>query len=220
MSSKYAVYCGNAAVHTAMVASCKSLLANSSVDQVWLLTDTPPKHGMWLDGTRANWRVVDNKWFKPDGPNMTSHFTWLAMLRAALCHILDVDKVLSLDCDTVCVGNIDDVWSIDISDAYFAASIEPHRTHNGFVYMNTGVCLYNLEKLRNGKADEVIDVLNRQQFSWVEQDVFNYLCQGYMAVMPSRYNTNPWTQKCTAPKIKHFAGQTHYLHEAEFREWL
>ena len=220
MSSKYAVYCGNAAVHEAMAASCKSLLAHSTVDQVWLLTDKPPKKSLWLEGTRASWKIIYNKWFRPDGPNMTSHFTWLAMLRAALCHVLDVDKVLSLDCDTICVGDVDDVWSIDISDAYFAASIEPHRTNNGFIYTNTGVCLYNLEKLRQGKADEVIDVLNRQQFTWVEQDVFNYLCQGYISIMPSRYNCTMYTQKCTAPRIKHFAGQKYYLHEAEFREWL
>ena len=220
MSSKYAAYCGNDAVHEAMVASCKSLLAHSTVDHVWLLTDKPPKKQFWFDDPRVSWKVVENKWFNPEGPNMTSHFTWLAMLRAALCHILDVDKILSLDCDTICVGNIDDVWTIDISDAYFSASIEPHRTKNGFVYTNTGVALYNLDKLRQGKADEVIDVLNRQQFNWVEQDVFNYLCQGYIKVMPSRFNTNDFTQKCTEPRIKHFAGQKHYLHEAEFREWL
>ena len=217
-----AVWCGTANLHPAMVASCRSLLANSHVDHCYLLTDKISKNCDRISDPRVEWRIVDNKWFDPTGPNMTSQFTWMAMLRAALVHVLpeDLDIVLSLDCDTICVGNIDDIWKLPVDDYYFSASMEPARCKYGLQYCNTGVALYNLKKLRDGKADEVIDVLNRQRFTFVEQDVFSYLCQGYILDMPSRFNTTEYTLKCTAPRIKHFAGKKHYINEAEFREWL
>ncbi len=217
-----AVWCGTSNLHNVMKASCRSLLAHSHVDHCYLLTDKIPKDQYYLDDPRVEWRVVDNKWFNSDGPNMTSQFTWMAMLRAALIHVLpdDLDVVLSLDCDTICVGNIDDVWKLPVDEFYFSASMEPARSKFGLQYCNTGVALYNLKKLRDGKADEVIDVLNRQRFTYVEQDVFNYLCQGYILDMPSRFNTTEFTLKCVAPRIKHFAGKKYYINEAEFREWL
>ena len=218
MTERYAAYCGTSNLHKAMWVSASSLLENSSADFVWLLTDKEPPKELQLD--RVEWCVVENKWFRPDGPNMTSKFTWMAMLRAALAFVLPVDRVLSLDVDTVCLRNIDGVWNIDVTDMYFAASHENHRTHNGFMYCNTGVALYNLEKLRDGKASEVIEVLNRQYYTWVEQDVMNYLCQGRMVDMPSKYNTTDFTDKCLAPCIKHFAGKSAWLHEPEFKPWL
>lgn len=219
MTCKYAVYCGNEAVHKAMSASCRSLLAHSTVDHVWMLTDKSPGSDA-VEDLRVEWQVVDNQWWRADGPNMSSNYTWLAMLRAALCYVLPVDRVLSLDCDTVCVGDVDGVWDIDVSDAYFAASTEAHKTHDGFLYTNTGVCLYNLEKLRDGKAAEVIEVLDKRRYTWLEQDVMNYLCQGRIVEMPSEYNANDWTAPCAAPRIKHFAGVRDYLGEPVFHEWL
>ncbi len=217
-----AVWCGTSNLHNVMKASCRSLLAHSHVDHCYLLTDKAPKECYYIDDPRVEWKVIDNKWFDPEGPNMTSQFTWMAMVRAALIYILpeDLDVVLSLDCDTICVENIDDIWKLPVDNYYFSAAMEPDRCKHGLQYCNTGVALYNLKKLRNGKADEVIDVLNRQRFSFVEQDVFSYLCQGYILNMPSYFNCTEYTLKCTAPKIKHFAGHKHYIHEVEFREWL
>lgn len=132
----------------------------------------------------------------------------MAMMRIALCHVLpDVDKVLSLDFDTVCIQNVSAVWDLPIDDCYFSASAEWHRTAHGLLYTNAGVTLYNLEKLRDGKADECIEVLNRRKYEWLEQDVGNYLCQGRIYDMPFEYNSNHWTDKnASHARIVHFAG--------------
>ena len=219
---RYACYCGNGAVHDAMSASCRSLLAHSAVDHVWMLTDESPKSDV-VEDWRVEWRVVENKWFVDDGPNMTSKYTWLAMLRAVLCDVLPkgVDTVLSLDCDTVCVGDVDGVWDINVTDAYFAASSEAHRCYEGLLYTNMGVTLYNLEKIRKfGKADEAVLALNNRRYTWVEQDVMNYLCQGQIVDMPSEYNLNTWTKPCSEPKIVHYAGVSDYREQELFKQWL
>lgn len=200
---KYAAYCGTKNIYPDMEMSAKSLAMNSDVDKIFFIGegDFPkdlPDYVECID-------VSDQKFFKSGGPNMTSQFTYMAMMRAALCHVLPVDKVLSLDADTVCLKDASAVWDIDISDAYFSASIENHRSFGGLIYTNAGVTLFNLAKLRDGKADEVIDVLNRQRFSWVEQDAMNYLCQGRIVPMLGDYNANDWVDYYD-PIILHFAG--------------
>ena len=81
-------------------------------------------------------------------------------------------------------------------------------TRPGTVYCNTGVALYNLAKLRDGKADEVIEVLNRQYYRWPEQDALNWLCQGRIALMDSSYNSCPWVcEPCGFTSIIHYAAR-------------
>ena len=215
--TKHAVYCGSRNIYPDMVMSAKSLAANSDVDRIWFVIEDSefpeplPDYVSCIDASSQTF-------FRADGPNMTSGYTYLAMMRAALCHILDADKVLSLDCDTVCVKDVSDVWDIDLDGYYFAASREAHRSYCDIVYTNTGVALYNLDLLRNGKADEVIEILNHARFQYLEQDVFNSLCQGRIALMSGDYNANDWTEHHN-PRILHFAGYSNWRGRPEAVRW-
>lgn len=211
---KYAVYTGSRNLYEDMVTAAKSLAANSDVDKIWFLIEDStfpyplPDYVQYID-------VSNQQFFKSDGPNMGSGYTYLAMMRAALCHVFpEADKILSLDTDTICVQDVSDIWDINLYDCYFSASKEEHRSYKDLLYTNTGVALYNLSKLRDGKADEVIDVLNKRHYKWVEQDVMNYLCQGHIAEMDGNYNANDWTQHDN-PKIIHFAGKGKWRNEPD-----
>lgn len=205
---KCAVITGNRVVYEDIAMTAKSLLDNSGVDRIFLLVEDNPFPDTLPDCVEAI-DVSGQTFFAKDGPNMDSHYTYFAMMRAALALMPEfkhLDRILSLDCDTVVLRNIDGLWSLPLNDCYYSASHETHRTHNGMLYCNTGVALYNLEKLRDGKADEVVEVLNRRKYTWLEQDVFNYLCQGRILDMPSEYNVNDWTEPCYTVYIRHFAG--------------
>lgn len=206
---KIVVISGNHVVYEDMVMTAKSVLDNSTAEKIFLLAEDDSIPGETLPGCIEVVNVSGQRYFKPDGPNMESKFTYFAMMRAALAlmpELKSYDVVLSLDCDTIALKNIDGIWNLPIDNCYFAASKEMHRTHNGLLYCNTGVALYNLKKLRDGKAQEVVDVLNARRYTWVEQDVFNYLCQGRIYDMPSEYNVNDWTRPCYECYIRHFAG--------------
>lgn len=204
---RHAVLCGSRHVYRDMEAAAKALAANSSVDRIHFLIEDAEFPDELPDIIEVR-NVSDQRYFDADGPNMRSGYTYLAMMRAALCfEFPDLDRILSLDCDAFCVQDVDSVWDIPLEGCYFSASIENHRTHNGFQYTNTGVALYNLEMLRDGKAEETIGVLNRRRFTWLEQDVFNYLCQGRISEMPNEFNSNPWTGTCKDPRIVHYAGE-------------
>ena len=206
MKLKVAVYTGSNNLYPDMVVAAKSLLINSDVDLIYLLIEDD-NFPFSLPDCIKTINVSDQSFFDNNGPNMKSRYSYLAMMRAALCFIFpDLDRVLSLDVDTIVNKNISDIWDLPIDDFYFAASREEHRCYEDVLYTNMGVTLFNLEKLRNGKAQEVIDILNKSKFSYVEQDVFNCLCQGMIYNMPSCYNVNTWTDDAEDEKILHYAG--------------
>lgn len=208
---RHAAYCGTRNIYSDMETAAKSLVANSDVDAIhFLIEDEEFPHE--LPSIVQCHDVSDQTFFPQGGPNMVSGFTYMAMMRAALCHVLrDLDKVLSLDCDTICVRDVSSIWDLPIDGRYFSATHEWHRSTDAYLYCNHGVVLYNLDMMRDGKADEVIAELNANRYTWVEQDVCNELCQGAIFDMPSEYNSNWWTDK-NAPnaRIVHFAGVRHH----------
>lgn len=206
---KIAVYTGTQNLYRDMENSSKSLILNSSVDEVYFLTEDD-EFPLWLPPIIKTINVSGQKYYPSGGPNMSSQFTYMAMMRAAIPLIFeDDDVVLHLDVDTIVQRNCDGVWDLDVGDYYFSASHEMHRCQWGLFYTNLGVCLQNCKRLReSGKTEEIIYTLNHQRFPWVEQDVYNYLCQGRILDMPSKYNDCDFTefvedgQSC----IKHYAG--------------
>ena len=204
---KHAAYCGTRNIYDDMEMSAKSLIANSDVDVVHFIIEDAEFPRPLPDMVVCH-DLSGQRFFPQDGPNIDSQFTYMAMMRIALCHVLpDVDRVLSLDSDLVALRDVSKIWDMPIDDCYFSAAHEWHRTGDGTLYCNFGVVLYNLEMMRDGKADECISVLNRRKYTWVEQDVGNYLCQGRIHDMPSEYNSNWWTNKnAPNPAIKHYAG--------------
>lgn len=204
---KHAVWCGTRNIYGDMETSAKSIIANSDVEKVWFLIEDE-KFPTELPDMIECIDVSGQQFFKPGTPNMANGFTYMAMMRAALCHVLpDVDKALSLDADVIALRDVSRVWDIPLDGCYFAAAHEWHRTTEDAIYCNHGVVLYNLAKMRDGKADEIIAELNENPYTWVDQDVCNYRCQGAIFDMPSEYNSNHWTDK-NAPgaRIVHFAG--------------
>ena len=202
-----AAYCGTRAIYDDMEMSAKSLVYNSQVERIHFIIEDDEFPRPLPDIIQCH-NMSGQTFFKPDGPNMHSQYTYMAMMRIALCHVLpDTDRVLSLDADTLALRECTCIWDIKTDGCYLAAAEEWHRSRDGLQYCNFGVVLYDLANLRDGKADECIDVLNRREYTWVEQDVGNYLCQGRIAPMDGRFNSCFFTDKnASHPVILHYAG--------------
>lgn len=209
---KVAAYTGTRNLYTLMVPAVKSLICNSDVDEVWLFIEDdklPDGFGMPKDIVKVR-NVSDQGYFAKDGPNMDSGFTYMAMMRATYAkEFPELERILSLDVDTIVNQDISSLWDLPLLDKYyFAAAVEPGATEkHGYLYANIGVALYNLEKLRDGKSDEVIAELNANKYRYLEQDVFNKLCQGGIFEMDPTYNSTPFTKQIDKPHIVHYAGQ-------------
>lgn len=208
---KTVVYSGTRNLYLHMIPAVKSLLYNSNIDQVYLLIqdDIFPYQ---LPKNVITKNVNNQQYFSSTGPNIKSHFTYMAMMRAALAKIFpNQDLILSLDVDTIVNQDISDLWNLPMDNYYFAASKQPLTSKGGTyykcdLYTNTGVALYNLKKLRDDKkVDQIINKLEHQYYPFVQQDCFNFNCQGHILTMLSDYNANDWVEPYQERKITHFA---------------
>lgn len=214
------VYCGTFDVYMNMVASLKSLLSNVAVDKVYFLIEDD-KFPYDIPDIVECINVSDQKWFPKDGPNFNNSWTWMCMIRAAFPEIFpQYDKILSLDVDIVVNDNVKDLWDYDISDYYLAGVPERQRqkTASDPLYINFGVVLMNLKKLReDGKQAEIIDILNTTKVDCPEQGAFNRACAGHILGIPADFNYTTYshiTADAQKERIIHYAGQKFWRHYA------
>ena len=214
---RVAAYCGTRNLYKDMIPAIKSLLVNSNVDKIYLLIEDdifpyplPPEV--------ETINVSRQGFFKQNGPNMKSKFTYMVMMRPVLPFILpQYKKILSLDVDTIVDKDISAIWDIDLKDNYMAACIEPDKCIGGKyyqggcrLYFNGGVVLYNCEQLKNRKGWEIIKRLNEQYYPFVEQDCMCEMCEGGILPLSNDYNYTPYSSyyicgKSFDPKIYHYA---------------
>lgn len=202
-----AVYCGTPNLYSDMVTASKSLFCNSNVDTVYFVIST----SSFPYSIPPCVKIIDmsnQQFFRTDGVNYWSRWTYMVLLRAALAKIFPkIDKILSLDVDTIVDNDISELWDIDIDNYYFAAVREPSKSIGTFLYTNFGVTMQNLRKLRNDrKVDEVIKKLNYKKYSFLEQDAMNIECQGRILEIPAKYNVACCTSETVEdPRIIHYA---------------
>lgn len=207
---KAAAYCMTRNLYKWAIPSIKSLLINGKPDVIYLLIEDdefPFKH----DKIKVI-NVSGQKFFPEGGPNYNNYWTWMTLMKVTLCKYLKREsRVLLLDVDTIIDGDISELWDLNIKDYYLAGGKEPDKSIND-LYVNCGVILFNLKKLRDGKADELIHALNTRLFGFMEQDAINELCKGQMLEFDPKFNAHPWSVPVDEPVIIHYAGQREFAH--------
>ena len=214
---KHAVYCGTRNIYGDMEMAAKSLIANSDVDKVHFIIEDA-KFPTELPDIIECHDVSGQTFFPPNGANSNCAWSYMTLMRAAVALMPEfshIDRMLSLDCDTVCVRDVSPIWGTPLDGCYFAAVPESWLRRDGVAYCNIGVTLFNLAQLRDGKAGEVVDVLNRHRFGWPDQDALNYLCQGRIALLSAEYNWCPWVAKDGTEKVRvvHYAARNDWRNE-------
>ena len=131
----------------------------------------------------------------------------MVLIRAALSKVFPkLDKILSLDVDTIVNEDISDIWDTPLKDYYLAAVREPAKSTKDHLYINMGVALLNLKKLRKDKKDnEIINALNTIHYDYNEQDCINEKCQGAIYELSPDYNVTNYTVEAKHRKIIHYA---------------
>ena len=207
---KAAVYFGSREIYYDMVASYKSLLINSDVDRVYLLIeDNEFPFELHPAVETINISKLVPTLFNPESPNYGSNWTYIGLIRSALTKVFPQhDRILSIDCDTVVLNDISELWDIDLDEYYVAGVKEPILSQqHGYLYINAGVTMWNLQKCReDGMDDKMVYDLNARRYVFVSQDVLNEECKGHILELPVEYNVSSFTGQCDHAKIMHFAG--------------
>ena len=200
--------------------SIKSLMLNSDVDQIVLLTEMD-KFPEYLPKCVKPLNVFNNRYFSRSSLNATrSDHAYLCEMRVALAEILYCDRVLSLDADTFVVDEIgSEPWRMDLGVCHVAGVPEARISARlGKPYINAGVMMLDLDRIRlDNLAMQMVDALNHYSYQWLEQDCIN----DYLRVKPlgSEWNACQFTESCQLPKIRHFAYEQDWIHSDIYRKY-
>ncbi len=133
------------------------------------------------------------------------------------------DKGIYIDSDVILNADIADFFDIDIGDNYIGActdlSIQEHPVLVNYLenavgvkkgeYVNSGVLLLNLKKLREAEIDyNFLRLLTKYQFDSVapDQDYINALCNGKIHYIEKEWNTmtNGSMPAVEQPRLVHY----------------
>lgn len=136
-----------------------------------------------------------------------------AYLRLALHQILpDVDKILYLDVDVLICGSLLPVWQTELGEYLLAAVKGPVGLSDKWAwnsdrpywhllagmqgrYINSGVLLMNLSKIRARQLDRQWEELGRQKLYYQDQDILNITCKDAIVYLPLAYNRLAYMQR-------------------------
>lgn len=140
--------------------------------------------------------------------------------RYAIAELLpEEDKILYLDADLIVKRNIEKLYSTELEDNYLAGTVDLFAKDKGFAekwnnanYINSGVLLMNLKKIREDKLlskliEKTMELAEKLNFP--DQDVLNLVCAGKIKLVSPRYN---FTSRYMSKKwwMKPFAVIWHY----------
>mgnify|MGYP002853387432 CR=1 FL=1 len=213
-----------------LVVDIYSLLKNNpKTRKIYLLLETeriddvPYLRKLTDDYKNVEFVLIDFNKYKRnyvtnDNPNVDTPYTDFAFCKIVLADFVKEDKVIYLDTDTVVLGDLYRLWFWDIGDTYIAGCRDQVTTSVYFrdlgvdgKYINTGVMLLNLKKIReDGIIKDIFKILNNRELKFPDQDAINIVCQHNMTYIPSYFNqaycvTNP-IGVFERVKIYHMAG--------------
>ena len=130
----------------------------------------------------------------------------------------DVDKIIYLDCDTVVNTSLKDLFETDFSDNIIAGVLDARVKHKtkwkNSKYINAGMVVFDLEKIRNGKIEQKFAEYtknNPEKIETGDQDIINYTLEGRIKILPDEWNVQvsgfaSRTSFTKHPKIIHYIG--------------
>lgn len=152
------------------------------------------------------------------------HFSLACYYRLFIENLFpEYDKILYLDCDIVVLGDISKLYFEDVKDYAVAGVVEQYIKNSSVFsnytksvvgvdcsnYINSGIMLMNLKKLRELKVEErFIDLINTYNFDVIDPDqaYINYLCKGHIKYLPVEWNRTTCDKIiCKKPNIIHYA---------------
>jgi lipopolysaccharide biosynthesis glycosyltransferase len=152
------------------------------------------------------------------------HFSVVTYYRLFIASLFpQYDKVIYLDCDLVVLGDISELYHVELGDNILGAApeqfVQNTREFRLYAekalgvdpdgYVNAGVLLMNLKEFRRNQIEEkFIRLITEYDFDLLDPDqaYLNYLCLGKIHVLPNGWNKEPMPLDCEGEKnIVHYA---------------
>lgn len=141
-----------------------------------------------------------------------------------------VDKILHIDCDTVVIGSLRELWSLDMKSYALAAVIEPITTDNikahiglekDDIYFNAGVFMANLSIWRNKKILEKFLCFYKKyngNLFYCDQDIINGVLKGSIIPINPKYNFIGYYYQYPYYALKYFQKDSYFYSKNKIRK--
>ena len=173
------------------------------------------------------------------------HISYATFYRLQLPELLkEIDKCIYLDVDTVVKKDLKELFDIEMKDEYMAGVKaagyyypEEKKIKNMHLlgiaefdqYVNAGVLLLNLKKMREDNLSDIFCKLLKKDFPSQDQDILNVACYGHIKILSPKYNAmtkynagnkdaydsiecipvcysrEEWNEACDSPVVIHYA---------------
>lgn len=168
-----------------------------------------------------------------------SIYTWYRILIPEI--LINVNKCLYLDADTLIVGDIYDLFKLDMTNKAIAAVLDIETLNKkrfellnyeeSSKYICAGIMMMNLEFWRNHSLGKIIKsyaISNEKKIEFPDQDCINYICKDTKILLPLKYGIlnafilnkdflqkykNEIIELLEDPKIIHYAGLNPWIIE-------
>ena len=128
----------------------------------------------------------------------SNYLTSAAIFKFDISNILsDYDKILYIDCDTIILKDLTELFNIDIN-GYYAAVVKdfiateilkPHLDLGIKDYFNSGVMLLNSKLLRENNVKEILlDYRTKNYDALMDQNTLNYAFNNKVKFIKPKYN--------------------------------
>ena len=129
-------------------------------------------------------------------PNANTHWTVFSLMRCFLTKMINEDKIIWLDVDTIVTDSLDELWEMDMTNYAVAGWREQPKNWQHIKsemtkseYINSGVMVMNLKFIReHGFDDKFISYLSGKRLKNPDQDAINSVCNGYIRYFCAEYN--------------------------------
>lgn len=159
--------------------------------------------------------------------NIKTRFTLGCMLRLFADEVEDIpSKILYLDNDVLCRGDISEMYNTDITDFELAGVPDYYgrwffsRKPFKFDYLNSGVLLLNMDKIRStGLFKKSRELCCEKQMFMPDQSALNKLC-AEKKILPRKYNEQRKLK--TDSVLQHFTTSFRffpYIHTVTVKPW-
>lgn len=168
----------------------------------------------YLQNKKIEFVNINNlpEYITKNSPNYNTQYSKMSFLRCCFTKILKHDKILYIDADALVVDDISDLWNMDLQDnvligVHEGGEWDKHLWTYGLndTYINSGVLVMDLKKLREEKLDDsMIYLLNNKQYAFPDQDVINLVCRNRIKYVSNVYNSTETTGIVDNAKIIHY----------------
>ena len=167
-----------------------------------------------------------------NGLNYNTGYSKASLVRLYLSNFIKEDIVLWLDIDLIVKENINELWDIDLNDYYAAGVVDlgaktnlmtPNIDINKNCYIDSGVVLFNLKKIREDKKDiELNNFVNENKLYYPDQDTINVIFKNNILLLENKYNSSLFTGVNKNFKIYHWAGsKENWVYDREYSKlWI